>query len=242
MRIRLRRAGGRIATIVLTAALFIAGCGLLEESPPAAMPTPSPANLLIDPGFETTNPPAWRWANAFVASAFEPTTSIVRSGTRSAELSTDGTGAGTKNAAVQTVNTTEVPEFISGYYFVSDWPDGDAAYLQVTVRAGPGFEPVRAIRLLLAGADREPEPAPPDVRYVFLSRDAPITREWTYFAYPIRQAFIDRGWAVPSGFVSLDVTLEIHPNSVQPRVVVFYDDVYLGPQAGNPNRPKEKRE
>jgi hypothetical protein len=78
------------------------------------------------------------------------------------------------------------------------------------------------------------------VRYVFLSRDAPVVGEWTYFAYPLREAFIAEGFALPSGFSSLDFMLEIRSSADDAHA--YFDDLYMGTQAGNPNRPKEGRE
>jgi hypothetical protein len=232
------RSVGRLGSVVLSTVLLIAGCGLLEESPPIATPTPSTANLLIDAGFETTNPPAWRWVNMFAT--FEPSSELARSGERSLEL-TNAPGTPTTNAAIQTVNVTDVPEFFSGYYRVDDWPEADG-YLQLTVRTASDCpEPVRALRFIIAGAAEEPEPAPPDVRYVFLSRDPPVDGEWTYFAYPLREAFIARGMAVPTGFSRLDYTLELS-SAASEGAVAYFDDVYLGPQSANPNRSKETRE
>jgi hypothetical protein len=147
------------------------------------------------------------------------------------------------DAATQTLNVADVPEFFSGFYRVDDWPDDGSAYLQLTIRAASeGPEPVRALRFIIAGAAAEPEVPPPDLRYVFLSRDAPERGEWTYFGYPLRDAFVSEAFAVPSGFASLDVTIEVHSTTGEGGVTVHYDDLYFGPQSENPNRPKETRE
>lgn len=232
-----RRTAWRLATVAIAATLLIAGCGLLEESPPVATPTPAISNILIDPGFETSDPPAWRSLNN---SPLVSSTELARSGERSAALASDGADS----VAVQTVSVSEMPEFLSGYYRVEEWPDSADAYLQFTVRAaGAGVEPVRALRFLIAGAAEEPEPPAPEVRFVFLSRDRPVVGEWTYFAYPVREAFVTRALAVPTGFSAIDITVEARSSGGggEP-ITAYFDDLYLGPQAGNPNRPRETRE
>lgn len=218
-------------------AIVLAACGAFEESPPVSPPTASASNLLIDPGFETTNPPAWLALGAATAEVLIPSEEQARSGTRGARFRTDGL-----RGAVQSVSTAEFPEFLSGYYRVNSWPDDGSAYLQFSVRAPTGsFDLAPEIRFLIAGARIEPEPSP-DVPYVYLTRDAPVVGEWTYFAYPVRQAFIELRAGVPAAWASIDVTVEARSQEGAPPEVAYFDDLYFGSQIGNPNRPKETRE
>jgi hypothetical protein len=230
-------AGRTFRVLAAAAAIALAGCGAFEESPAPPSPVPATSNLLLDPGFETTNPPAWLAVGSLTVEALIPTEERARGGTRSAVFRSDGL-----RGAVQAVATPEFPEFVSGYYRVDSWPDGGSAYLELSVRAPTGaFAPVPSVRFLLAGATADPEPSP-DAPSVFLSRDAPAAGAWTYFAYPVRQAFIDKLAAVPPSWASIDVTVEVRSAAGAPLAVAYFDDLYLGSQAGNPNRPKETRQ
>ena len=233
-----RRMLGRTSMILTAAsAIVLANCGAFEESPPVPPPAGAASNLLIDPGFETTNPPAWLATGATAVEVLIPSEEQARNGTRSARFRTDGL-----RGAVQSVNTAEFPEFLSGYYRVDSWPDDGSAYLQFSVRAPTGsFTLAPEIRFVIAGASGEPERSP-GVPYVHLSRDAPVVGEWTYFAYPLRQAFIERLAVVPETWASIDVTVEARSAPGAPPVVAYFDDLYLGSQIGNPNKPKETRE
>jgi hypothetical protein len=233
-----RRMTGRTFLIVTAAcATVLAGCGAFEESPPAPTPAAAASNLLVDPGFETTNPPAWLGIGPPTVDVLVPSEEQARNGTRSARFRSDGL-----RGAAQSASAAEFPEFLSGYYRVDSWPDDGSASLQFSVRAPSGsFSLAPEIRFLIAGASSEPEPSP-RVPYVYLSRDAPVVGEWTYFAYPLRQAFIERLAAVPASWASIDVTVEARSAPGAPPVVAYFDDLYLGSQIGNPNRPKEMRQ
>jgi hypothetical protein len=242
MRRTIVRSAGRGAVLLALALVTGAACGAFEESPPPATATPTRTNILVDAGFETTNPPAWRWAIPAFAAPFAPATDTVRTGTYAARLAADPANP-VLASITQAIAAADVPEFFSGYYRVASWPDDENAYLEWTIRvAAQGAEPVREVRFLIAGAQVEPAPQSADARYVFLSRDPPVIGEWTYFAYPIQEALRAAG-GVPSGVTGLDVTIAIHASgdSTEP-LAAYFDDLYVGTQLGNPNRPKEHRE
>ena len=234
------RARTSIGLLLVCASLIVlvisSGCGAFEESPPEATPTPSAMNVLVDAGFEGSAP-AW--------TTFPPTTSTehisadhARSGASSLAVSI---GTYPAMAAVQSVNPKDFPEFLSGYYRIDHWREGDA-YLQFVVKAraangGPDLD----VRFLIAGAALPPETGP-DARYVFLSRGEPATGDWTYFAYPLKDAFEHHAGGVPTSWASIDVSLEIHGGRAGAAETAYFDDVYLGPQAGNPNHPKQARD
>jgi hypothetical protein len=229
----------RRSTFPATALAFIAwaalaaGCGAFEESSPPPSPVPGSANLLADGGFEGTAP---AWVVFPPAGAHELTTEQSHSGTSSIALHlSQQVGA---LSATQSLNPASFPEFLSGYYRVDGWPDGEA-YLQFVVKAtGGAAEEVRELRFVIAGAASDPEPAP-EARYVFLSRGAPASGEWVYFAYPIRQAFESRAGAVPQAWNSIDVSLEARSLAGESEGTVYFDDLFAGAQIDNPNRPKE---
>ncbi len=134
--------------------------------------------------------------------------------------------------------TPEFPEFLSGFYRVDAWP-GDGAYLRFTVYAPTGaFEAAPEIWFIIAGS----APAPSETSLaptVFLSRAAPVIGEWTYFAYPLRQAFLDNVAAIPATWASIQVSVELRSGADGAEATAYFDDIYLGTQIGNPNRPKE---
>lgn len=233
MRMSVRRAGLWVGVMCVAAlpALVMAGCGAFQESPPEPTPAPSAANLIANPGFELASD--WMWTRPVSFS----TAGSPHAGSSTLRLRVNGSG-GAVDGAMQSVNTAEFPEFLSGFYRTDEWPD-DGAYLQFRVRAATGaFETVPEVRFLIAGVASEPPEEPP-ASYVFLSRAAPAIGEWTYFAYPVRQAFRDETGAIPTAWVSVDVSLELRSTSDGADATAYFDDIYLGPQVGNPNKPKE---
>lgn len=218
--------------MVIAASLLMLGCGAFDESPPSPTPAPSAANLLVDAGFEGLAP---AWTVFPPANAHEISTAAAHGGASS--LAFHATPAVPALAASQALNPVAFPEFLSGYYRVDDWPD-DGAVLQFVVKAAGGApDEVREVRFIIAGADTEPEQSP-TARYVFLSRNRPSVGEWTYFGYPIALAFEGRTGSIPQAWTSIDITLEVRTADGD-GVTVYYDDMYVGTQAANPNRPKE---
>jgi hypothetical protein len=182
-----------------------------------------PPNLLINGGFEDGVAP---WAGLLA-----PRTTDARAHTGSASLELDRGGS-----AVQSLMVGEFPEFLSGFYYVDAWPDDGAGWLEaiVTVRQ---LDPAanKQVHLVIGGIDEQPEGSTDS--FVFLSRDAPATGAWTYFAYPLQDAFrrFAGGW--PETWAAIDITLTYA--GLPADEIALYDDVYAGPQAGNPNRPPE---
>ena len=228
----MRRTRLRVGAICAFAAsaLLIAGCGAFEESAPPPVLTPPAGNLLVDPGFEFGGA-GWTAASLFLD------TELAHSGGRSAQLFVNGP-PGSVDAAMQSVVTADFPEFLSGFYRVDDWSDG-GAYLQFTVRAvGARQEVLPELRFIIAGTGSEAAPSSP-APAVFLTRNGPATGEWTYFAYPLRKAFLDKFAALPAIWGSIEVSLELRSLSGAVRTTAYFDDMYLGTQIGNPNRPKQ---
>jgi hypothetical protein len=214
-------------------AALAASCGAFEESALPHTPPAGSANVLADGGFEGTAP---AWVPFPPAGAQELTTAESHSGASSMALHlSQQIGA---LSVTQSLNPAAFPEFLSGYYRVDGWPDGEA-YLQFVVKATGGApEEIRELRFVIGGAAADPEPAP-QARYVYLSRSAPASGEWVYYAYPIRQAFEASAGAVPQAWNSIDISLEARSLSGTPDATVYFDDLYAGTQVDNPNRPKE---
>lgn len=235
---------------VMALALTLGACGLSKKPDKPGPATLFTANALVNSGFEqgTTG---WQandrpgWAPFSVGSA------TARTGQNSVELhlsSGGGTGETRIAGAVQTIQPQTFPEFVSGFYRVDRWqPNAGFQYLQfvVIVRGGDFGDdaPVHQIRVLIAGAASEPFLVT-NSKYVFLSRDAPKTGQWTYFGYPIKQAFASKLGRVPTRWDSIDVYFEARYDAKSARdgeagADVSYDDLYVGPQAASPNRPRE---
>jgi len=227
-----------------------AACSVLEEaaSPPTATPGVV-ANVLVNGGFEGGEGP-WTFREQAEWFGFEIARAPVRSGEGSLHLALrDDGGAATVHiaGAVQEVNPREFPEFVSGYYRVEDWQPHDVAfqYVQFVVIVYGGGDRDDdfdlQIRFPLAGAAREPFLIA-NAKWVFLSRGPPPTGEWVYFGYPLRQAFIDRWGKAPAVWDRIELFLEVRYDGKKAgdagmSADVYFDDVYLGTQLGNPNRP-----
>jgi hypothetical protein len=118
---------------------------------------------------------------------------------------------------------------------VDEWPTEDSsAYLEVIVtlrQVDPAAN--RELHLVIAGIDVEPSGVAPG-SFVFLSRGDPEIGAWTYFGYPIHDALNATGGAPPT-WLSIDVAIALSGEAGPP--TAYYDDLYVGTQADNPNRP-----
>jgi hypothetical protein len=242
---RLRLIGA--ASLVVTAS----SCGLFDAPPPLPTPGPSFSNLIANPGFEILGAP-------WIAIGFPPppvttpplSTDRPHGGNVSLDLSLlgrEGSPARAASAGWQRLGSATFPEFVSGFYRVDDWqPHADFQYLYfgVTVRGGDFVDgmPLHEIRFLV-GAPENPAPDA-NVAYIFLSRAAPVLHQWTYFSYPVRQAFDERFGGAPNKWDSIEVQVGVRFDGRKPEdppssAEVFFDDMYAGPQADNSNRPPE---
>ena len=146
---------------------------------------------------------------------------------------------------VQEVDPLELPEVISGEYFVENWVKGtELQYLQFVVITfgggenlpecpGGGACPNYQIRYLLAGIDREPFPIA-NAKFVFISEDDPVEGQWVHFERNLRQDFAELWGGVPNGFTKIRVLFEVRYDGKQPtegplEADVYYDDLYMGP-------------
>lgn len=231
-------------------ALVFASCGVFDAPRPLPESAPVASNLLANAGFESD---ASSWVAPMLAGSdgFSISDSVSRSGSHSLALQLAGNAEATGShtvGGVQAINTKEFPEYISGFYRVDDWHSAATfQYVQavVAVRSddyGDGV-PVHEIRFSLAGLDRPPFSVP-GVSFFFLSRAAPAGHNWVYFDYPLRLAFMTRFGKVPSRWDAIDVRLEVRYDAKTKdegatSAQVYFDDLYVGPQASNPNRPPD---
>lgn len=226
-------------------------CGLLDSPPPLQTPAPSLANIIANPGFEIYGAP-WIAGGSPPPALTVPPNSPDRphGGNVSLDLKLVSGGEDMPFVATtvaQRLNATVFPEFVSGFYRVDAWePHADFQYLYFAVAVDGGdFGDGRTrheIRFLV-GAPSEPA-LEPDVRYIFLSRSSPVLQRWTYVSYPVRAAFEQRFGGAPSSWEGIEISVGVRsdrPRRGEPSSFarVFFDDMYAGSQADNPNRPDD---
>lgn len=246
---RCRRWQVALGVAALAFALAASACGLLEDLPPVPTPTPVASNLFVNPGFEEGDA-GWSHRVQPEWSAFAISDGFARTGKRALDLQLHGgpQDVGTHIVGgTQIVGTDAIPEFVSGYYYVDAWaPTASFQYLQMVISVkGADFDDdyqYHEIRVPIAGIDREPFLLS-NARFQFLSRAAPKLRKWTYFSYPVRDAMQTLLGRVPATFESLEMFFEVRYDGKtaeqgETSAHVYYDDLYIGTQAGNPNRPK----
>jgi hypothetical protein len=223
---------------------MMAACGVYEDLPPVATSTPIAPNLLANPGFEDGSQP-WAAADGS-AQPFVVTDTRANSGSQSVLLAVEDASGPASSGVRQSSVTPDFPEFLSGMYFVDEWEtDGAAPYLEfsVTAVAGDigGVVADRTMRFVIAGAGAAPH-TDAFSGAVFLQRDEPDTAAWTYFGYPVKRAFELRFGSAPASWTRIDVTLQVRFDAVAegaaPGASAYFDDLYMGLQAGNTNRPE----
>ncbi len=241
------RAGRRVGVLlVIPLALGLSSCGLFKELPPVPTLTPTHANLLQNSGFESGDQ---LWATQDGGGRFSISDSTAHSGGHSLllRLRGDAGDTGTRVAsAAQSIDTTTFPEYVSGFYRVDGWkPTAGSQYLQFTVVVHGGDfgdnRPVHEMRFAIAGLQYEPFGLRGGA-FVFLSRAAPVLHRWTYFGYPVKDAFARALGRAPGRWDSIAFLFEVRydgkPASQSASVAdVYFDDLYAGSQLDNPNRP-----
>lgn len=213
-------------------------CGLVRDAEFHPTPTPVAGNALVNPGFENGSGP-WISRSAGAPEPIVVAGGVAHAGTQSLLLAIEPSSpAGAVAGVDQLATTAEFPEFVSGYYFVEQWGNGEGqAYIEFVVAPQGSEPPVPALRFVLGGLTHEPAERP-DTRLVMVSRDDPTMGRWTYFAYPVREAFLQRAGQLPQGWWGMALRLELrYEGAAAPGARVHFDDLYMGPQAGNPNRP-----
>lgn len=239
----------RLLTGAMTvSALAFTACGLFDAPRSPATPQPPNTNVLRDGGFEEENG-AWAAKQQPEWAGFVVDGDVVHSGQRALalHLRSDAQSAPTRIAgAYQTTMPSAFPEYVSGLYRVDEWAPGTPPqYIQVVAIVhggdfGDGIEP-HEIRFVLAGIDREPFTLS-NAKFLFLSRDPPPLHQWTWFGYPLGQAFLSRWGKLPTRWDSIELFFEVRydrrpPSAPAAAADVYFDDLYAGPLAGNPNWP-----
>ena len=242
--------------LLLLAVVSLAGACSSSESQPATTTPPQSAavaaNLFVNGSFEQGDQPWFSLTSTSQAwgTAFTVSDTVAHSGQHSAYLEMragrEATGPQVFGV-VQEITPDQFPELLSGYYFVKDWHRGtEKQYLQfVVIVIGatglPGDYPNHQIRFLLAGIDQPPFPIS-NAHFVFINKDEPVTGQWVYFERNLRDDFQQLWGAVPTSFQKIRILFETRyddktAGSGEVKADVFYDDLYVGPAADNPNQP-----
>jgi len=225
------------------------GCGLLDAPPPLATPSPPEGNLLSNPGFEDGDQ-GWLAPQQAAWTSFTVVDGTAHGGSRSMRLRLPGDPSARSHTAggMQALDTRVFPDFLSGFYRVDSWrPNAGQQYLQFVVRViggdlGDGA-PTHEVRFVIAGAERD-MPATRDAHLFFISRAAPAIGRWTYFSYPIGHAFESRFGKVPLRWDGIQLSFEVRYDNLTvdapfEAADVYFDDLYMGYQFQNPNRPAD---
>ena len=234
---------------VLLALMAGAGCGLLDAPPPLATPSPPEGNLLTNPGFEDGDQ-GWLAPQQSAWTSFTVVDRTAHGGSRAMRLQLPGDPSTASHTAggVQALDTRVFPDFLSGFYRVDSWrPNTGKQYLQFAVRVVGGDlgddAPSHELRFVIAGTERD-APATRDPHLFFISRGEPVISRWTYFSYPVGHAFESRFGKLPLRWDSIQVSLEVRYDGITADASfeaadVYFDDLYMGYQFQNPNRPND---
>lgn len=259
--------GARHALPLAAAALLVAACASTGDeavSSPTVVVTPSVAatipptpthpasppgpNALLNPGFEKGTAPWFSLDSTGWGEPWELDQEVAKSGHASARLTGRSHVRDTQvYGVVQDIYPDELPEFISGYYRVDEWQRAaPTQYIQVVVLIkNPEVEapvPSRQVRYILNGIGEDPFESA-IAKFVFLNPEEPVIGRWVYFGRNVRQDFEELWGGVPSKYESVRLFFEArYENKDDPssevRATVYFDDLYFGPEAENPNRPE----
>jgi hypothetical protein len=225
----------------------------MSTAPPAAA-TSSPAvagNLFVNPSFEEGDQPWFSMSTAAWGTPFQVSDAVAHSGSHSAylEMRAGPEATGPKVfGVVQEVSPAQFPEVLSGYYRVQNWVRGtEKQYLQfVIIVFGatnlPSGYANHQIRYPLAGIDKQPFEIS-NAHFIFVGTEEPVTDHWVYFERNISDDFKKLWGAVPEGFQMIRIFFEVRYDDKQAgsgevNADAFYDDLYVGSAADNPNRPE----
>jgi hypothetical protein len=217
----------------------------------ATVAPPAPGNAFQNGGFESERDPWTSLTTSTWGRRFEVSQRKAHSGSNSAYLqlrSGDG-GATRVYGVVQEFSPGQLPDTLSGYYYVDRWEKNTPRqYLQFVIIVNNATNIPKEvtnlgasnhqIRYILAGVDIQPTHIA-NSRYVFVTKDPPKVGQWVHFERNIRQDFCNLWGSVPVGFTSVRVLFETRwderADSDGPSAAdVYYDDLYWGPPAEAP--------
>jgi hypothetical protein len=232
---------------LLLVVLLLAGCGGGRSGVPSQTPGGESGNLLQNPGFEQGVDPWHTMDTAGWSRDFDVNAGLAHSGAYSAHLKLVPPPEPSPNrvfGVVQDIDTSEVPEYVSGYYRVENWQKATPIqYLQCAVIVFvkdpvTGVTTNTQIRYLLAGAATEPFPIG-NAKFIFINKSDPAIGQWVHFGRNVREDFQQAWGSVPKNVTSVRIFFETRydsPTAIQPQMAgdVYYDDLYAGSKAGAP--------
>ncbi|MBU7027118.1 MAG: hypothetical protein HXS48_09255 [Theionarchaea archaeon] len=193
-------------------------------------------NLLENPSFEEGEEP-WFWIKTSVYwQGFHISDQTARTGGKSCltflEASPQPQGT-LVVGAVQEIVTSDVPEKVSGYYYVKTWEKtSETMYIQVVViffQEEDYNSPSTQLRYILAGISKRPF-AIENAKFIFVTREEPETGKWIYFERNLKEDLINMWGEIPS-FKRIGIYLEVRYDSVPLDVIkaeVYWDDIFVG--------------
>ena len=236
-----------LLVLVTLLALALAACG--EDTQPVACGVPAGAaskNLFGNPSFEEGTDAWFSLTTETWGTPFSVSQQQARGGAKSAYLQLRSEVGGDVRVfgVVQELTLQELPELLSGWYYIEGWEQSTPKqYLQAVVIAfeASNIPPEAAqatnhqVRYILAGVESQPTFIS-NARYVMVSKESPRRGEWVCFERNIRQDFQELWGAVPEGFSKLRILFEVRWDDRQPSdgpsaAELYYDDLYLGPAA-----------
>ncbi|MEX2390955.1 MAG: hypothetical protein WD904_05100 [Dehalococcoidia bacterium] len=236
------------------AALIAAACsGDDDDSGPGGADGPSAdliGNVIVNGSFEagrdpwiSLRPPEWQLS-----------TDKAYSGSASAYLEMRDTAVSETDKIyylVQEVVPPELPEVLSGNYFVENWVKGTKSqYLQFVVilwaddltgmppcpdgNPCPNYQ----IRYLLAGIDEDPFQIA-NAKFFYLTKEQPVQGEWVHFERNLVEDFQTLWGGVPKDLTNIRLLFEVRYDKKTAeegplKADVYYDDLYLGPAGTAP--------
>lgn len=250
----------RLAPLILVPVLVAAGCGGDDDDDTGDGPdgqTPNAnGNQILNGDFENGRLP---WYSLRPPDWLESTDRF-HGGSTSAHLQMRDTAASEEDKIyylVQEIEPSELPEVLSGEYFVENWvPGTKSQYLQFVViiwaddvAALPTCPPTNEapngapcpnyqIRYLLAGINEDPFQIS-NAKFVYVSSDPPVQGEWVHFERNVKEDFQMFWGGVPKNVTKIRLLFEVRYDNKAPgegplEADVYYDDLYFGPAASKP--------
>ena len=225
--------------IALLLLLFLAGVSGCQQKTTKKPKEPSTPNLFENPGFEQGKKPWFSLTTPGWGPPFEVTSTLARSGKKSAYLKMRSEVSGTQVfGAVQEISPEKLPEVVSGYYRIENWQKGiPLQYFQFVVIAKktdlPGGHANHQIRYILGGIKDKPFELE-NAKFVFVGPETPELKKWVRFERNLAEDFKAQWGAIPKKFSSIRVFLEARyeqKTPEQPEAIadVYFDDLYIGP-------------
>ncbi len=213
-----------LAILAILLIVFFTGCQQLD------------LNLLENPSFEEGDEP-WFWMETSEYwQSFHISDQTARTGNKSCLTFLEASPRPQKTlvvGAVQEILTSDVPEKVSGYYYVKTWEKTvEKMYIQVVIIFFEDEEanyPSTQLRYVLAGISKEPF-ALGNAKFIFVTREEPVTETWMYFERNLNEDLLTMWGKVPS-FKRIGIYLEVRYDDVpldDVEAEIYWDDIFLG--------------